>query len=360
MVDLAEECLQILNSGHFTVIDAGPLYSPIQSFSIRRDENLCLMLETEVPSNATSAAVDHPPGTVRITTERVLLRNIGGIDAELTGVIPFSLKSCWTGLTERARQEVSQVHIARTNDAGGRPAAYTIDWLENLPSSPFVWPASSRVVTTTQSTRVISLDDGVTIARDSERCRVSQNAAKLTVNGWTFYVCALDREGQGAGVKPGCIVFDGTPDDAFRKKVRTALSFALGLYLVDLGTTHYDSNWHTISTLARSAYSLGRRVFDMHPEQLAPLGPRYLNELNAAQLTRAITAFVGVFERIGLSELELGLLARLTAYRACSLWRGDRGAAERLHQESSWGDHRGLGSARRVESTTRNDDGGDR
>jgi len=303
MVDLSEECLNVLNGGHFTVVEPGPLHTPIQSFSIRRDEQLRLILETEVPPNATSAAVDYPPGTVRMSTERVLLRNIGGVDAELLGVIPFSLKSNTVGLTEKARQECAQVHIARTNYGGGGPAAYTIDWLENLPSSPFIWPASSRIVSTTQSTRAIALDDGITITRESEKLRSSKNAAKLTVEGWTFYVCALDREDQARAIKPGCIVFDGTPDDAFRKKVRTALSFALGLYLVDLGTTCYDSNWHIVSTLARSAYSLGRRAFDMGPEQLAVLGPRYLYELNPAQLTRAITALVRGFEELDLANL---------------------------------------------------------
>lgn len=158
MVDLSEECLNVLNSGHFAVVEPGPLHTPVQSFSIRRDEKLRLILQTEVPPNATSA--------VRMSTERVSLRNIGGVDAELTGVIPFSLKSNTVGLAEKSRQESAQVHIARTNYAGGGPATYIIDWLENLPSSPFVWPASSRVVTTTQSSRAIALDDGITIMRE--------------------------------------------------------------------------------------------------------------------------------------------------------------------------------------------------
>lgn len=303
MVDLSEECLDVLNGGHFTVVEPGPLHAPIQRFSIRRDEKLRLVLETEVPPDATSAAAIHPPGTVGMTTERVLLRNIGGVDAELMGVIPFSLKSNTGGLAEKSRQESAQVHIARTNYAGGGPATYIIDWLENLPFSPFVWPASSRVVSTTQSSRAIALDDGITIARESERFSSSHNAAKLTVEGWTFYICALDREGHAGSIKPGCIVFDGTPDDAFRKKVRTALSLALGLYLVDLGSTYYNNNWSIVSTLARSAYSLGRRAFDTVPEQLAPLGPRYLNELNAAQLTRAITALVREFDELDLANL---------------------------------------------------------
>jgi hypothetical protein len=238
-----------------------------------------------------------------MSDERVLLRNVGGVDAELRGVIPFSLKSNTVGLVEKARHESARVHIARTHYAGGEAAAYVIDWLENLPSSPFVWPASSQVVSTTHSRRVIGLDDGITIARENGNFRSSNNAAKLTVEGWTFYICALDRDEQKGALRPGCIVFDGTPDDAFRKKVRTALSFALGLYLVDLGSTHYDGDWRIVSTLARSAYSLGRRAFDMGPEQMAPLGPRYLNELDPAQLSRAVTALFGAYDELDLANL---------------------------------------------------------
>ena len=303
MVDLAEECLRILNEGHFQIVEPGPLHTPIHGFSIRRDEKLTLILETEVPSNATSAAIDHPPGMVRMSTESARLRSIGGVDAELVGVIPFSLKTRSSGVTEHPRKEESRVHIARTHFGGDSPATYVIDWLENLPASPFVWPATSRVVTKTTPTRTISLDDGITIAREIDGYRVSHNTAKLTVEGTTFYLCALGFDDNVEGSKRGCIVFDGMPDDGFRKKIRTALSFALGLYLVDLGTTHYNRDWHIVSTLARSAYSLGRRAFDMGPDQLAPLGPRYRNELNPGQLNRAVTALVSAFDELDLANL---------------------------------------------------------
>lgn len=303
MVDLAEECLNILNDGHFEIIDPGPLHTPIQGFSIKRDENLRLILETDVAPNATSQAIDRPPGTVRMTTERVLMHGLGGLDAELVGVIPYSLKTRSTGTNEHAGREETQVHIAKTNYPKGAPATYVIDWLENLPSSPFVWPTVSRMTSSTSSERAIAFEDGITITRDSNRYRSSHNTAKVTVDGCTFYICALDREDQPAALKPGCIVYDGTPDDGFRKKVRTALSFALGLYLVDLGTTHYDRDWHVVSTLARSAYSLGRRAFDMGPDELAPLHPHYVHGLDATQLTRAVTALSSAFVELDLANL---------------------------------------------------------
>ena len=152
-------------------------------------------------------------------------------------------------------------------------------------------------------TRTISLDDGITISSDSENHSLSYNTLKLRVGGVTFYVCAQDPKERLGGIKPGCIIYDGVPDESFRKKVRVALSFALGLYLIDLGSTYYDAEWGIVSTLARSAYSLGRGAFELHALPLAPLGRRFLFELNPDQLTRVVTAFVGAFNSLELANL---------------------------------------------------------
>lgn len=303
MRELTEECLRILNKGFFEITDPGPLHQPIRSFSIRRDEKLNLILETETAPNATSAAVAQPAGSVRLTTERALLRSVGGLEGEFFGLVPYSQHRRSSGVSEQSLTELAQVHIAKTNDPSGAPVVYVIDWLENLPRSPYTWPAASHVVTKTITTRRISLNDGITITSDTDLSSTSWNSAKLTVDGITFYVCALDREDRTDAIKPGCIVYEGAPDDEFRKKVRTGLSFALGIYLVDLGTTHYDAEWKVVSTLARSAYSLRRHAFDIETLQLAPLGDRFLNELGAPQLTRAIQAFVTAFDVLDLANL---------------------------------------------------------
>lgn len=303
MRDLAEECIRLLNKGLFEITDAGPLHQPLHGFSIRRDENLQLILETEAHPTATSSAADQPPGTVRMSTERALLRSLGGLEGEFRGVIPYNVTRQAFGTSERSLKEQAQVHIATINNPRGAPPAYVIDWLENLPHTPFTWPASSKVVTNTVSTRTISLDDGITITSAREEHNLSSNAVKLTVDGVTFYVCALNGKDRAGAIKPGCVIYDGVPGDGFRKKVRVGLSFALGLYLVDLGTTHYDPEWQIVSTIARSAYSLGRHAFEIQTLQFAPLGPRFLNELTAAQLTRAVQAFVSAFDTLDLANL---------------------------------------------------------
>jgi hypothetical protein len=241
MTDMSEECLDIINNGHFNIVDPGPLHTPIRGFSLRRNDHLTLILETLVDSKATSTAVEHPPGTVRLSVERAKLINIAGVEAELVGVVPYSVRTAEGDPMNRALKESAQIRSVTISPGDVATATYTIDWLENLPASPFVWPDTIKTTTNTTTTRSIGMADGdLTISSDSEQFSSARTAAKLVISGVTFYVCALGRDRVGGEIKPGCVVYDGTPDDAFRKKVRTALSFALGLYLVDLGHTIYD------------------------------------------------------------------------------------------------------------------------
>jgi hypothetical protein len=303
MSDLKEECLGLLNDGHFKIVEPGPLHAPIQSFSLRRDDKLTLILETLADPGAKSTAVTPSPGTVQFSTERARLVNIGGVEGELVGVITSSVRTAVGDPMNPPLKETAQVHFATIAPRDPATAAYMIDWLENLPASPFIWPDVSKTITGQTSSRTIALDDGITITSSRQQTSISHNAAKLTVAGNTFYVCALGRDGAGAGLKPGCIVFDGMPDEMFRKKVRTALSLVLGVYLVDLGHTRYDRDWRIVSALARSAYSLGRRAFDMDPDQPAPLGLRFRNELNSSQLRRAVAAMVAAYDELDLANL---------------------------------------------------------
>ena len=304
MKELAEESLDYIYNGFFQIIDPGPLHAPIQRYTLRRNDKLGLILETECPGDATSSAVDHPSGTLRLATERVTLRSIGGTEAELVGVIGYSTNIHSEPTVESRLRERATVHRVIIKPKDPAAAAFTIDWLENLPRSPYTWPHSIKTVKQTIVTRSFALsDDGLTMSTSGETFAVSTSAVKLTVNGWTFYVCALEKRDAGEAIHPGCIIYVGTPDESFRKKVRTALSFAFGMYLVDLGSTLYDTEWRIVLASALSAYSLGMRAFDLGPRQFAPLGSRYLHEVQAAELTRMVEAFVSAYEAPDLANL---------------------------------------------------------
>ena len=202
-------------------------------------------------------------------------------------------------------KEVATVHQLTVTPGDLGKAAYTIEWLENLPASPFIWPDSIRTVRETTTVCSIALsEDSITVS-DSDRCNsFDQAAARLTVAGNTLYVCALGRADAGSRIKPGCIVYVGTPNDLTRKKIRSALTFALGVYLVEIGHTLYDQGWQIVSATSRSAYSLAQKAFDLVPMPLAPLSDRnFQHDLGRTKLTRMVNALFSAYEVLDLGNL---------------------------------------------------------
>ena len=123
------------------------------------------------------------------------------------------------------------------------------------------------------------------------------------VAGTEVYLCALRRRDNDDLVKPGCIIYVGSPDDEFRKKVRYAISFALGVYLVDLGSVVYCRDWEIISLKSRSAYSIGRKVLDLVVLPPAPMGARWQHEIDRVPFTRLVNAVFDKYEALDFGNL---------------------------------------------------------
>jgi hypothetical protein len=179
-----------------------------------------------------------------------------------------------------------------------------IDWLENLPRSPFVWPDSVETKIETATTRKFgSGDDGITLFGKDTGHSSSRAAAKITVAGAEIYVCALRRRDDDDLVKPGCIIYAGAPDDEFRKRARTAVSFALGVYLVDLGNTVYSKDWEIVSLTSCSAYSIDRKALDLAVLPPAPLGMRWQHEIDPLHFIRLVNAIFQNYEALDFGNL---------------------------------------------------------
>jgi hypothetical protein len=160
-----EFAVPFINEGLFRVTDPGPLRAPILDFSLRRDGALDLILETRTTPEAKSTAPEHPSGTVRISTECASLENIAGVKVRLTGVIPYRVRSSTNYRTGRDEHvEEAKMHSLEAMVRSGIDRRYTIDWFENLPISPFIWPDIVKTKTETATTRKFGLgDDGITL-----------------------------------------------------------------------------------------------------------------------------------------------------------------------------------------------------
>ena len=114
-----------------------------------------------------------------------------------------------------------------------------------------MWPDRVRRVTDSNSSISFG-EDGFTISRSNDGGGSGQ-AAVLTIGGHKLYICAPDPVEESVTPRSGYIVYDGLPDDNTRKKFRTALSFALGVSLVEIGHTIFDKDWQVVAATARTA-----------------------------------------------------------------------------------------------------------
>jgi hypothetical protein len=102
----------------------------------------------------------------------------------------------------------------------------------------------------------------------------------------------------------GCILYVGVPDQLLRKKIRTALSLALGVYLVETGHTVYDAKWQIVSAVAISAYSLGQAAFNLAPMPLTWLTDRNFQfDIGRPKLQRMLERLCESYEALDLGNL---------------------------------------------------------
>lgn len=294
----------LINNGRFSITDVGPLRGPIRSFTVKRDEKLRLILETKADQNAKSTVPDHPPGTVRANTDTVSLAGpFGSIVAH--GVQPkhYSRKIS-DNPAEGELQEIADIHsFEATLVSSGKPAAYVIEWLANVTDS-FVWPHLTDDKTTKNRTR--RLHDrvvGVDMKSASDWGGGNRNCVRFTVDGCVIYLSTCKAADAQQVRRPGFILYEGNPSHDFQRKIVDCLSFALGVYLVRLGTSSFDEDWSLVASNPVSAYALGDRAFEQAAVTPAPLGFKFEREIDPQVLVRMVSALYREYDALRFGSL---------------------------------------------------------
>ena len=224
----------VINGGHFQITDPGPLHAPILELSIKRNEKLELIMETQVAEGARANATTPPDGRARINTDKVEMTNHAGIMATATGVQPYSLHTAEGGVL---KEEISIHSLGVALNKSGNPT-YIIDWLENA-DRYFILPETMEDKTYQVRTRSIGTEhDGVVLSASDEGLTfpsIGKHCVRIVVDGLTIFFCKPMRSPSPKCIKPGFIIYVGTPDEDVRRRIRTCLSYSLGMYLVYLG-----------------------------------------------------------------------------------------------------------------------------
>jgi hypothetical protein len=279
----------LMNKGSFVITDAGPLYTPIRSFSIGRNDKLELILETHAEQTATSNAVVHPAGTVQQNTDSVTFSTGVGIKVVAHGVQSRNHSISFHGNPALGElKEKSSVHRLEGILRSDKEPRYVVDWLVNV-DDVYQWPDITDEMTEITKTRRLSGgSDSPTLRSSRKSNSLTRNCVRLCVGGYEMYFCTCKGLDAGKNSEGGFILYVGNPSDDFRDQIRTCFSFALGEYLVYLGSSSFCENWGLLSFRAMSAYSLGGAAFKLPPMPPAPLGMHYDWELNPALLSRLV------------------------------------------------------------------------
>ena len=294
----------LINNRAVTITDVGPLRAPIRTFVVRRDEKLKLVLETQADQKAESRMLAHPLGTVRANSDTVTFS--GGMGTFVAhGVQPGSYsRTLGDNPAEGGLREVSSIHSLEGNLIHpGTEITYVIDWLANV-SNSFVWPHFTE--DNRDNTKTRRLHDGVNgidLKSSSGGEGRSRNCVRFAVGEHVVYLATCKAPEGKQITNSGFILYEGNPPKELRKKIVDCVSFALGVFLVRLGSSSFDKDWNKVSFDAISAYALGGKAFEHGALPPAPLGMRYQLEITPPLLDRMVSALFKGYESLRLGSL---------------------------------------------------------
>ncbi|MEY8689281.1 MAG: hypothetical protein AB9M53_05315 [Leptothrix sp. (in: b-proteobacteria)] len=295
-----------INSRTYTIVGHGPLFGPVTSFSIKRDKDLNLLLESTSASNSVLGAPEPAANAVYRPDGNVDFRNISlnGISAVASGIIQREYKinlptSSTSDSASNTKTQTSIVTSLEWSNAHCNEATYIMDWIENL-SNDFIWPDSDDVdITETKIRTLGSRTNKIEIPFKTTSLRRSNSCVRLSVGGWDVIIG--NSRYKSSNVKlPGFILYLGLPDKEARSRIRGCLSYCFGDYFVHLGSTTYDQDWELVSFHALSAHALVEVAGDISRRPPAPLGEKYEREVDARLLSSMASGLYAAYDAYNL------------------------------------------------------------
>ena len=290
----------------FQVTKAGPLDGPIRSFSIKRGKDFSLVIETSAIGHVSKSSIPpRAPGTVWMPDDKVEFVGLSGATCVALGVYPYSTAGQFSRDGQSETTQKSHCRSITVKFETSATPAYTIEWLENVCVKSHVWIGSSisdrkDIV----ETRVIgSGDDVITLASQFSPIAMGNKSLKLDIGRHKLYLCAADKEVIGKKTNPGYIIYIGNPAEDIRLKIRNVLSFCLGYHLEYLGFTVLNEKSEMISLTAVTALEIGARVLEMHSPMPAPLGERFVQEVNQINLSEMADAIFVHYDKLRFGSL---------------------------------------------------------
>ncbi|MGO9016175.1 MAG: hypothetical protein ACLQF0_14495 [Dissulfurispiraceae bacterium] len=293
-----------LNEGLFSLTKAGSLYSPVNKFTIKRDEDLNIFIDTVSNHDTTTCSVNYPPGTVRSNIDSIEFENKSGIKAIAYGVQPLTNSRSMneTGTCYRhEKASIQNLECIVTNLSEGQ---YLIEWLVNVDDSYYIWPDSLDEEVEVLSNRIFCKNGSSLLLTSSEKTSsFSWKCVNISVDGQELYFGVCNKVAVSDEKMPGFVIYNGTPSEEIRSKIRLALSFAFGRPFIHLGHSIFNSKWQLVSFKSISAYTIDGKAFKLLTLPPSPLYEKFGNELNREKFSRMVNAFYKKYDDYNLGHV---------------------------------------------------------
>jgi hypothetical protein len=225
----SETITDYFQGGLVTVSKGDFVTTPVTGVVLNRNEELDLILELKSRTR-TDKRERYPAGTVRSADEVIEFCHVAGWIGVARGVIERDTHSSTNSAGETETAETYSAHSFEIDLQREARPSYTIEWVLNLPGQ-IMWTEPVRFSAVETFTKIVGSGDAEIRMEKSLESGGGNQSLHLRIGGFDLHIMqSIDRDDEKR--KAGQIVYRGCPDQAFRDKVRTCLSFIIGKPIV--------------------------------------------------------------------------------------------------------------------------------
>jgi hypothetical protein len=300
---LFENIADLFSVGPVALVKSALATTPVAGVTLRRNDELDLILELRSRGHRKDNPERFPAGTVRRADEEIEFAHAAGWKSIARGVIEGTRRSGSTAAGEYETVETYSAQSVELDFQRQIQSSYVVEWILNVPDE-FIWTEPVRFSGVETLTKAVGSGDSEICMTASSKSGGGNQALHLRVSGIDLYVMRSSDRGTSDKRKPGQIVYRGGLDQTFRDKVRACLSFILGKPIVYLGHTEYCSEWTPTFIRSVGGFTINGAVFRLHDQPPFPINqPRYANMIDQRHVGILVNALFEKFEAIKFNEL---------------------------------------------------------
>ncbi|AJI52729.1 hypothetical protein [Francisella philomiragia] len=222
------------------VISNNCLYAPIQKFSLIRDSNLRLILETESKISSATKAKDIPLGKVYMNDSEIVLKDrCSTRKVSLNGINSYSIND-----NNYGRLEKSYItSIESIVDEKELDEKYLIEFVSNI-SEDFLFPDFVK------SNKGLLKIDKIEFKDNSENISFSKGYLKVCIDDISIHVCSYIHNKK----KYEYILYDRVLSNEERRKIVNCISFIIGKPILSLGYVTYSTSQELVNFKLNQGY----------------------------------------------------------------------------------------------------------